>query len=58
MHDGRFPNLDPLILNDSNNKLGAGPALALTQDEKARIVAFLRTLTDTTFTHDLRFAKQ
>ena len=51
------PNLDPLILNGSNNKLGAGHPLGLTRDEKAKIVAFLRTLTDTTFTHDRRFAK-
>ena len=51
------PNLDPLILNGSNDKRGAGYALALTRDEKAKIVAFLRTLTDTTFTHDPRFAK-
>jgi cytochrome c peroxidase len=51
------PNLDPLILNGSNNTLGAGHPLGLTQDEKDKIVAFLRTLTDTTFTHDRRFAK-
>ncbi|MBH8567578.1 hypothetical protein KB206_01685 [Microvirga sp. STS02] len=51
------PNLDPLILNGSNNKLGAGHPLGLTKDEKAKIVAFLQTLTDTTFTHDRRFAK-
>ncbi|GAB3868888.1 cytochrome c peroxidase [Hymenobacter segetis] len=51
------PNLDPLILNGSNNALGAGHPLGLTKDEKAKIVAFLRTLTDTTFTHDRRFAK-
>jgi cytochrome c peroxidase len=51
------PNLDPLILNGSNNKLGAGHPLGLTKDEKAKLVAFLQTLTDTTFTHDRRFAK-
>ena len=51
------PNLDPLILNGSNDRRGAGYALSLTRDEKAKIVAFLRTLTDTTFTHDRRFAK-
>ena len=51
------PNLDPLILNGSNDRRGAGYPLALTRDEKAKIVAFLRTLTDTTFTHDRRFAR-
>jgi cytochrome c peroxidase len=73
MHDGRFttlaqvvdhyndhvvlnsPNLDPQILNASNT---AGHfTLELTATEKAQIVAFLETLTDTTFTHDRRFSK-
>ena len=73
MHDGRFttlaqvvdhynehvilnsPNIDPLLLNTSNT---AGHfTLELTADEKTKILAFLQTLTDTTFTHDPRFAK-
>jgi cytochrome c peroxidase len=73
MHDGRFttleqvldhynehvaftsPNIDPLMLNASNT---AGTfALSLTADEKAKIVAFMKTLTDTTFTRDPRFSK-
>lgn len=73
MHDGRFttleqvvdhynehvvrnsPNIDPLVLNASNT---AGHfTLELTTTEKAQIVAFMRTLTDTTFTHDPRYAK-
>ncbi|MFD2720706.1 cytochrome-c peroxidase [Hymenobacter monticola] len=72
MHDGRFttleqvvdhydqhvarnsPNVDPLLLNASNN---GTTNLALTAREKAKIVAFLRTLTDSTFIKDPRFAK-
>jgi cytochrome c peroxidase len=73
MHDGRFgtlaqvldhynehvilnsPNIDPLMLNTSNtiNRF----TLELTADEKAKIIAFLQTLTDTTFTHDRRFSR-
>ncbi len=58
MHDGRFetleevvehynsgghlsPNRDPLILN-----------LGLTEEQKAALVAFMKTLTDTTFVND------
>ncbi|GAB3573436.1 cytochrome c peroxidase [Hymenobacter daeguensis] len=73
MHDGRFatlaqvldhynehvvltsPNLDPLILNGTNT--AGHPRLELTADEKTKIIAFLQTLTDTTFTHDKRFAR-
>ena len=51
------PTLDPLLLNGSNDPRGPGHALSLTADEKTKIVAFLRTLTDSTFTHDPRFAK-
>ncbi|MDO7851744.1 cytochrome-c peroxidase [Hymenobacter convexus] len=50
------PNIDPLMLNTSNTR-GGGPTLDLTTDEKAKIVAFLRTLTDSTFIRDPRFAK-
>jgi cytochrome c peroxidase len=49
------PNLDPLILNGTNT-LG-NPRLQLTALEKDQIVAFLQTLTDTTFTHDRRYSK-
>ena len=49
------PNIDPLILNGSNNLNGGG--LALTATEKAHIEAFLRTLTDFTFIQDPRFAR-
>ena len=73
MHDGRFttlaqvldhysdhvslnsPNIDPLILNGVN--VAGHPRLELTAVEKDQIVAFLRTLTDTTFIHDPRYSK-
>lgn len=72
MHDGRFktleevldhynehvrfdtPNLDPLIMEASNNPNGT--SLGLTAEEKRKIVAFLHTLTDTTFIKDKRFS--
>ena len=72
MHDGRFatleevldhysdhvkrnsPNIDPLLL-DASNTLN-GTQLDLTQTQKEQIIAFLRTLTDTTFTRDKRFS--
>jgi cytochrome c peroxidase len=67
MHDGRFytleavldhyadgvqatPNLDPLLTD--NGQWG----IALTATEKRQIVAFLKTLTDTSFLTDPRFA--
>ncbi|GAB3573440.1 cytochrome c peroxidase [Hymenobacter daeguensis] len=73
MHDGRFatlaqvldhynehviltsPNIDPLLLNTSNTLNHF--TLELTADEKTKIIAFLQTLTDTTFTHDKRFSR-
>ncbi|MDO7846105.1 cytochrome c peroxidase [Hymenobacter sp. M29] len=73
MHDGRFatleqvmnhynqqvvrnsPNVDPLLLEATNTR--SGSTLDLTTDEKAQIVAFMRTLTDSTFIKDPRFAK-
>ena len=51
------PNLDPQLLNTTNDPTQRSFTLDLTADEKAKIVAFLRTLTDTTFTHDPRFAR-
>ncbi|MDQ2770055.1 MAG: cytochrome-c peroxidase [Bacteroidota bacterium] len=51
------PNLDPLLLNTTNDPTQRSFTLDLTADEKAKIVAFLRTLTDTTFTRDPRFSK-
>jgi cytochrome c peroxidase len=72
MHDGRFktleevldhynehirfntPNLDPLITEASN--MPNGRSLGLTSEEKRKIIAFLHTLTDTTFINDKRFS--
>ena len=51
------PNIDPLLLNTTNDPAQRSLTLDLTADEKAKIVAFMRTLTDTTFTHDPRFAR-
>ncbi|MBF9141152.1 cytochrome-c peroxidase [Hymenobacter properus] len=50
------PNIDPLLLNTTNNPLG-GSRLDLTASERAKIVAFMLTLTDTTFIKDPRFAR-
>ncbi len=73
MHDGRFatlqqvldhyndhivtrsPNLSPLIQSASNT--GSGQTLGLTSDEKRKIIAFLQTLTDTTFTQNPQFSQ-
>ena len=51
------PNIDPLILNATNDPRQQSRTLDLTPAEKAKIVAFLRTLSDSTFTHDPRFAR-
>ena len=51
------PNIDPLLLNTTNDPRQQSFTLDLTTAEKAQIVAFLQTLTDTTFTKDRRFAK-
>jgi cytochrome c peroxidase len=69
MHDGRFTNLDQVVefYNSgivSNANLSAplrGPGgvplrLNLTTAQKAALVAFLKTLTDTTLTADVRFS--
>jgi cytochrome c peroxidase len=67
MHDGRFytleavldhytngvqatPNLDPLLTTNTQR------GIALSSDEKRQIVAFFKTLTDTSFLNDSRFS--
>lgn len=51
------PNVDPLLLNATNDEFGTpGAPLGLTATEKRQIIAFLRTLTDSTFVRDPRFA--
>ena len=72
MHDGRFqtleevldhysdhvrrqsPNLDPNMLDASNVPLG--PQLSLSATQKRQVIAFLKTLTDSTFIQDKRFS--
>ncbi len=49
------PNIAREFLTVSNAQFSA-PNLELTADEKRKIILFLHTLTDTTFTHDRRFA--
>lgn len=71
MHDGRFktleevldhyndhienvPNLSPFLKNNSNEKNGKN--LALTVQEKQDLIAFLHTLTDSSFIQNPAFA--
>jgi cytochrome c peroxidase len=51
------PNIDPLMLNTTNDPRQQSFTLDLTADEKAKIVAFMRTLTDSTFITDPRFSR-
>ena len=51
------PNIDPLLLNTTNDPRQQSFTLDLTPTEIAQVVAFMRTLTDSTFIHDPRFAK-
>lgn len=69
MHDGRFSTLDQVV-EHYNSGVQAGPALDnrlrgpggapqrlnLSVADKAALVAFMRTLTDTTLTTDARFS--
>ena len=50
------PTLDPLLLNTTNDPAQQSRNLELTPQEKAQIIAFLKTLTDETFVRDKRFA--
>jgi cytochrome c peroxidase len=50
------PTIDPLLLNTTNDPRQQSTTLELTATEKAQIVAFLHTLTDTDFTKDPRFS--
>lgn len=68
MHDGRFGSLQSVLdfyangVRDSetldpilkqNDRLG----IALSEDDKEALIAFLNTLTDTTYLNDERFAE-
>lgn len=63
MHDGRFASLDAVLEHYRRGVYGSptlDPSLSegimMTDDEKKDIIAFLKTLTDTTFIKDKRFA--
>jgi cytochrome c peroxidase len=63
MHDGRFRNLDQVLEHYSKGDffmVNTDPELMdsknLTPVEKKEIIAFLKTLTDTEFLYDRRFA--
>ncbi len=63
MHDGRFKNLEQVLnhyakgdFKTSNFDKSILRNVGLNETEKARIIAFLKTLTDKTFTYDRRFA--
>jgi cytochrome c peroxidase len=51
------PNIDPLMLNTTNDPAQQSRTLELTAEEKRQIVAFLKTLTDEEFVKDPRFAE-
>ena len=51
------PNIDPLLLNTTNDPAQLSRTLDLTAAEKAQIVVFMRTLTDSTFIRDPRFSR-
>jgi cytochrome c peroxidase len=69
MHDGRFPTLDAVIdhyssggKNHPNKDVRVQPhdrlgrPLHFTSSEKAALIAFLKTLTDSKFLSDPRFS--
>jgi cytochrome c peroxidase len=69
MHDGRFATLSDVLdhysrgmvesasLDPQFRRHGVGPGVALSTQERQDLLAFLETLTDTTFLHDPRLAK-
>jgi len=69
MHDGRFQTLRQVLdhyasgmaesgtLDAQFRRAGTGPGISLSEDEKADLLAFLRTLTDTEFIQDKRLAE-
>ena len=63
MHDGRFRNLQQVLNHyanpanfDKNYDLSLNKIGALSEQEKAEVIAFLKTLTDKVFLYDRRFA--
>ena len=69
MHDGRFANLDDVLehyrsgitdydnLDDSLRQADGTLGIPMTDEEKARIIDFLKTLTDADFIFDQRFSE-
>lgn len=66
MHDGRFETLEEVLDHYNNGvknnvnldpllKKNTKPGIPLTTEEQKQIIAFLKTLTDTTFVNDKRF---
>ena len=63
MHDGRFTTLDAVlehyrtgITSSATLDPQLATGISMTDAEKGDIIAFLQTLTDTTYTHDPRFS--
>jgi cytochrome c peroxidase len=69
MHDGRFRNLELVLEHYANNvhdnvnldpllKQNSSLGIAMTPEEQANIIAFIKTLTDKDFITDARFSEQ
>lgn len=69
MHNGRFETLDEVLAHyvsgvkdsptlDPKLKTDSRLGIALTSTEQARIIDFLKTLTDEAYIRDTRFAEQ
>jgi len=63
MHDGRFANLEQVVSHYTTGIQQSATldpilsqGIALNASERAAIIAFLHTLTDTKFTQDSRFS--
>jgi cytochrome c peroxidase len=64
MHDGRFTTLEAVLDHYSSGIVPSATldtiltnGIQLSADEKAAMVAFLKTLSDTTFTKDTLFSE-
>lgn len=69
MHDGRFNTLDEVLNHYSNSVVNTTTTLdtilqrnntlgiPMTNDEKTKIISFLKTLTDNKFLNDSRFSE-
>jgi cytochrome c peroxidase len=64
-HDGRYYSLDRMIdhyrfdvINDFNTDVIVRNKISISNTEKAALIAFIKTLTDTTFTKNPKFAER